>query len=86
MHEDPRMRGFNYSTGWGAEPKPATYLEGIRLCRRLSEEALGKAQEVWALEMALRNVRLATTGVEKGIAVAALHAAMAKYHNQIAAE
>jgi len=24
--QDPRMRGFNYSTGWVGAPKPPTYL------------------------------------------------------------
>ena len=72
MTSDPRAAGFNYSTGWGSHPKPPIYLEALRLSRRLNATALDASQRAWTLEMALRDVRLATTGVEKAVAVQAL--------------
>jgi hypothetical protein len=83
---DPRTQGFNYGTGWGSAPKPPIYIEGMRRAQALSEEANQKQQEAWALEMVLRDVRLATTDQEKAEAVSALTDAMSKYHNQLAAE
>jgi hypothetical protein len=69
---DPRDLGFNYSTGWGSAPKPPVYLYAMKLARQLGQEVVEKSAQAWALEMALRNVRLATTGAEKAVAVAAL--------------
>lgn len=81
--QDPRLAGFNYGQGWGSEPKPAIYFEGMKHAQNLGQEATQKQAEVWELEMVLRNVRLATTAEEKGNAVQALTDAMARYHNQI---
>ena len=69
---DPRERGFNYGRGWGAAPKPPVFLHATVLARRLGQEAVEKSAQAWALEMALKNVRIATTGAEKAAAVAAL--------------
>jgi hypothetical protein len=75
---DPRDLGFNYGTGWGSAPKPPIYLLAIKLARRLGQDAVEKSAQAWALEMALRNVRLATTGVEKAVAVVELARQMEK--------
>ena len=75
---DPRDLGFNYGKGWGNQPKPPVYLQAMKLARNLSEEAVEKSAQAWKLEMALRNVRLATTGVEKAVAVAELAAELDK--------
>jgi hypothetical protein len=80
---DPRMRGFNYSTGWGSSPKPPPYLHAIQVSRRLNERAAEVAREAWELEMAIREVRIATTGAEKAAAVAALIVLTSKYHNGV---
>ncbi|HWA92089.1 MAG TPA: hypothetical protein VG889_18765 [Rhizomicrobium sp.] len=66
---DPRERGFNYGKGWGSAPKPPIFLHATKLAHQLGQQAMALSARAWALEMALRNVRLATTGVEKVIAV-----------------
>ena len=73
---DPRALGFNYGKGWGSDPKPPIFLEATRLARILGQEAVQMSARAWALEMALRNVRIATTGAEKASAVAALEREM----------
>lgn len=78
----PRQRGYNYGEGWGSDPKPPIYLEAAKLARVLNQEANLKSMEAWALEMAIREVRLAETGVEKAAAVNALHQKMASYLKQ----
>jgi hypothetical protein len=75
---DPRDLGFNYGIGWGSARKPPSYLYAAKLARKLGQEAMQKSAQAWALEMALRNVRLATTGVEKAVACAALTAELEK--------
>jgi len=75
---DPRDLGFNYSTGWGSAPKPPVYLHATLIARRLGQEVVERSAQAWALEMALRNVRLASSGVEKAMAVAALAAQLEK--------
>ena len=69
---DPRDLGFNYGKGWGSVPKPPVYLQAAKLARQLGREAAQMSAQAWALEMALRSVRLATTGVEKAVAIAEL--------------
>jgi hypothetical protein len=78
MSDDPRERGFNYGKGWGRAPKPPIYQTAANLARHLNAEVAHKSAQAWALEMALRNVRLASTGVEKAMAVSELIAAMRK--------
>jgi len=69
---DPRELGFNYGRGWGVAPKPPVYLVAAKLARQLGRQLSQMSAQAWALEMALRSVRLATTGVEKAVAIAAL--------------
>jgi hypothetical protein len=49
---DPRTRGFNYSSGWGSEPKPPIYLVAARIARQLGTQARELSTKAWALEMA----------------------------------
>ena len=72
MNVNPRANGFNYGTGWGPEPKPPVYLQAMVTVRRLNKMATDASRTAWALEMKLRNVRLAETAIEKMKAVAAL--------------
>jgi hypothetical protein len=76
---DPRTSGYSYGAGWGLEPKPAVYFAAMKIARVLQRRATELGQESWALDMAIRNVRLATLGREKIAAVAALEVALAKY-------
>lgn len=69
---DPRNSGFNYGKGWGALPKPPIYHHAAKLAREIGRDAALKSSQAWALELALWRVRIATTGVEKAVAVAAL--------------
>lgn len=69
---DPREAGFNYAKGWGNAPKPPIYLEAAKLARQLNQKSALISARAWALELALWRVRIATTGVEKAIAVAGL--------------
>jgi hypothetical protein len=75
---DPRERGFNYGRGWGSAPKPPVFLHATKVAHKLGKQATEMSARAWALEMALRNVRLATTGVEKAIAVAELERELAR--------
>lgn len=77
---DPRRNGFNYA-GWGADPKPPIYQAAQKIALVLSQRATAAQQESWALEMKIRDIRLATSSVEKNQAVQRLEAAVAKYHN-----
>jgi hypothetical protein len=69
---DPRAFGFNYGSGWGKGSKPPIYLHASKLAHELGKDAARKSAQAWTLEMALRKVRLASTGVEKALAVAEL--------------
>lgn len=71
-HSDPRMAGFNYSVGWGSAPKPAEYLVLERRAREMRANYQALGAKLWAVEMALRNVRLASTPQEKEKAVSDL--------------
>lgn len=73
---DPRAMGFNYSRGWGAVAKPPLYHHAAQVARKLAREAAQKSSQAWALETALWNVRIATTGVEKAKALAGLSVAL----------
>lgn len=76
---DPREAGFNYGKGWGSAPKPPIYLEAAKLARQLNKESALISARAWALELALWRVRIATTGVEKAMAVAELFAEVQKF-------
>ncbi len=75
---DPRESGFNYATGWGKAPRPPIYHHAAKLAYRLGQEAALISARAWALELALWRVRIATTGVEKAVAMVALTAEMQK--------
>jgi hypothetical protein len=76
---DPREAGFNYAKGWGSAPKPPIYLAAAKLTRQLNQESALISARAWALELALWRVRMATTGVEKAVAVAELAAEVKKF-------
>jgi hypothetical protein len=76
---DPRDLGFNYGPGWGSQPKPPVYLRAAKLSRVLARRLAEQSAKAWRLEMALRNVRLATTGVEKAIAITELSSELAQF-------
>jgi hypothetical protein len=76
---DPRTLGFNYGPGWGSEPKPPVYITAVRICHVLGQEATRMSAKAWALEMAIRDVRLACTGVEKARAIGKLQIELGKY-------
>lgn len=76
---DPRMLGFNYSSGWGSGPKPPVYHLAMKVAQALSQHATKMGKNAWELEMAIRDVRLATTGAEKSRAVATLEEVLDKY-------
>ncbi len=65
----PRTKGFNYGIGWGSAPKPPIYLSALALARTLTRRAVRMSQEAWVLEMACREVRLASSATEKRIAM-----------------
>jgi hypothetical protein len=83
---NPRALGFNYGIGWGSEPKPAVYEQGCLLAKRLADQANEASRGAWAVEHALRAVRIADTEKEKADAVAALAAIVFKYDLAVAAE
>jgi hypothetical protein len=76
---DPRARGFNYGPGWGTAPKPAIYHTADAIAFVLRNQAGQISKQAWSLDMALRNVRLASTDQEKVRAVVALELEVAKY-------
>ena len=76
---NPRKRGFNYGVGWGSEPKPPLYIASLLRARFIRLEAQKISAAAWDFEMAIRNVRLAETGVEKAKALAALEVEYAKH-------
>jgi hypothetical protein len=71
------MQGFNYGPALSG-PQPPIYQTAMKLAHALAEKALATASDAWALEMAIRNVRLACTGVEKAMAVTQLAKEMSR--------
>lgn len=71
-HTDPRAAGFNYGVGWGSAPKPAEYFRLENRARDMRANAQALNARLWAVEMALRNLRLASTPQEKEKAVSDL--------------
>ena len=82
---NPRANGFNYGTGWGRSPKPDIYAEAQQLALDLGEIAIQASKTAWALEMAIRNVRLAETDAEKRSEVLALKMEMDKHRKVLQA-
>ena len=72
MDISPRANDFNYGVGWGPTPKPPIYREAQELARIFGRAANIASRKAWALEMAIRTVRLAETPKEKECAVSAL--------------
>ena len=85
-HPNPRAAGFNYGIGWGRAPKPPIYEQGTLLAQRLGSQAMEASRAAWAVEHALRAVRIAETDKEKTDALAALTEQVRKYDPAIAAE
>jgi hypothetical protein len=86
VNVNPRSNGYNYGVGWGPTEKPPIYSEAQKLALILNEEANEASRKAWALEMAIRDVRLAETDLEKKQSVAALAIQMAKHQKLQAAE
>lgn len=81
---DPRLRGFNYGSGWGDAPKPPVYHAAAKLAYDLGRAGRVIMDRAWDLEMKLRSVRLAHYPEEKEAAVARLVAAYAQYEVYLA--
>jgi hypothetical protein len=85
MNVNPRANGFNYGVGWGPTPKPPIYSEAQELALIFNRAANIASRKAWALEMAIRTVRLAETPKEKECAVSALTELMLQYQPQLQA-
>lgn len=79
MDVNPRANGFNYGVGWGSTPKPPIYHEAQELALIFNRAANTASRKAWALEMAIRTVRLAETDKEKEAAVLSLTELMLQY-------
>jgi hypothetical protein len=79
MIDNPRANGFNYGIGWGPSPKPPIYHKAQELALVFNRIANAAVRKAWALEMAIRTVRLAETETEKRCAIAALIELMLQY-------
>jgi hypothetical protein len=85
MNVNPRANGFNYGVGWGAAAKPPIYYEAMRTCADLRDVAHRTSRVAWALEMAIRNVRLAETAEEKHSSVVVLQDEMRRHTRELIA-
>lgn len=83
MDTNPRANGFNYGVGWGPTPKPPIYHEAQELARIFGRAANAASRKAWALEMAIRTVRLAETPTEKECSISALTELMLQYQRQL---
>ena len=79
MYDNPRAKGFNYGIGWGSTPKPPIYHKAQELALVFNRIANAATKKAWALEMAIRTVRLAETETEKRCAISALIELMLQY-------
>ena len=82
MDINPRLNGYNYGVGWGPTAKPPIYAEAQELALHLNRLANEATKTAWALEMAIRDVRLAETETEKRRAVAMLAFETAKHRSK----
>jgi hypothetical protein len=80
---NPRANGFNYGVGWGPSEKPPIYKTAQDLALILDRESNEASRTAWALQMAIRDVRLAETDLEKKQAVSALCLEVAKHRNRL---
>ena len=85
MDNSPRSRGFNYGVGWGPTAKPPIYYEAQQVARELGKIAIEASRQHWSLEMAIRDVRLAETDLEKKQSVTNLSMEMARYKRKLQA-
>ncbi len=81
---DPRMLGFNYGRGWGDDPKPGIYAQGIELGRRMAKASLEASQAAWEIDMACRGLRLSEGEEEKKRAIKRLEEVVKKYDLSVA--
>jgi hypothetical protein len=82
MNANPRANGFSYGVGWGPTAKPPIYIKAQELAAILDREANEASRRAWALQMAIREVRLAETDTEKKHAVTVLAMEVAKHRRQ----
>ena len=82
MNVDQRANGFNYGVGWGPTAKPPIYEEAQDLALHLNRLANEASRKAWALEMAIRDVRLAETDTDKKRSVTSLAIEMAKHRSR----
>jgi hypothetical protein len=82
MNVNPRANGFNYGVGWGSTAKPPIYQEAQVLAVTLDRAANEASRIAWALQMAIREVRLAETDTENKQAITALALEVAKHRRQ----
>ena len=85
MNVNQRANGFNYGVGWGPTAKPPIYEEAQDLALHLNRLANEASRNAWALEMAIRDVRLAETDTEKKRSVTSLAIEMAKHRKRLQA-
>jgi branched-subunit amino acid aminotransferase/4-amino-4-deoxychorismate lyase len=79
---NPRANGYNYGVGWGSTAKPPIYAEAQALALHLNRLANEATRLAWALEMAIRDVRLAETDTEKKQSVTNLAIELAKHRSR----
>ena len=82
MNVNQRANGFNYGVGWGPTAKPPIYEEAEELALHLNRLANEASRKAWALEMAIRDVRLAETDTDKKRSVTSLAIEMAKHRSR----
>lgn len=68
-----RKAGFNYGGGWGPSPLPSIYFDAIKLQEGIRRHAHDASALSWEMEMAIRDIRLAESEVEKRNAVSRLN-------------
>lgn len=79
MSTDPRDNGFNYAGGWPSDlPKPPIYNAAVALATLSRAAASAVTAWSWDLDMAIRDVRLASTEHERQAAVDRLTAMIQK--------
>jgi hypothetical protein len=82
MNVNQQANGFNYGVGWGPTAKPPIYEEAQDLALHLNRLANEASRKAWALEMAIRDVRLAETDTDKKRSVTSLAIEMAKHRSR----
>lgn len=70
---NPRAAGFNYGAGWSGAVNTQIYKDCEPVAQRLRDAAHDLEQRAWAIDMLLRNARLAETDLERTQALCKLH-------------